>query len=175
MSLRREQIMRNLKGHTEDRPPSAKVLHPCWEKEKTKSKCFAWSSVEVVTEWLFYSARGDLSLLDSRHIFKEAGNIVMLVEDRIQTSYQNYITINTDGFKDASGETAYAFTNPSLGISVKRRASDQRALHTAELIAISVHYITKPRNTMILFWFSAASLSTQSFPSQSRQDLIIEL
>ncbi len=48
LQIRRKQLMMNywvhLQSYSEDRHPTVKVLLPCWEKERSKQKCFAWNS-----------------------------------------------------------------------------------------------------------------------------------
>ncbi len=48
LQIRRKQLMMNywvnLQGYSEDHHPTVKVLLPCWEKEMSKQKCFAWNS-----------------------------------------------------------------------------------------------------------------------------------
>ncbi len=108
----------NLQGHSEDRHPTVKVLLPCWEKERSKQKCFAWNSdkeareiiliqkryiptvplsITLTPPWLFPAVLIDFDMLE---LMKESGNIVAVVEDRLQTVYKAFFPVYTDGSKD---------------------------------------------------------------------------
>ncbi len=54
LQIRRKQLKMNywvnLHGHSEDRHPTVKVLLPCWEKERSKQRCFAWNSDKEARE-----------------------------------------------------------------------------------------------------------------------------
>ncbi len=103
----------------------------------------------------------------------------MLVEDRIQTLYQNYVAIYTDGSKDPTGRTAYAFTIPSLQVSNNRRTSDQLAVYTVELITIATAllWVEQVKLSKVILCSDSRSvlLSLQSFSSRSRQDIVNEI
>lgn len=49
----------NLQGYSEDHNPTKKVLLPCWERERAKRECFAWSSETIAK---------DMSLNQKRYI-----------------------------------------------------------------------------------------------------------
>ena len=156
LHIRRKQLMMNywtnLQGHSEDRHPTKKVLLPCWERERARRECFAWSSEEIakvmtlkekryipkvplpVTPWLFPSVSMDLYILEKIKIHKDFGNIAVLVEDRLQTVYQTFVQVYTDGSKDPStGTTGFAFNITALEVSVKRRTSDNLSVFTVEM------------------------------------------
>ncbi len=61
LQIRRKQLMMNywvnLQGHSEDRHPTVKVLLPCWEKERSKRKCFAWNSDKEAREMILSQKR----------------------------------------------------------------------------------------------------------------------
>ncbi len=56
LQIRRKQLMLNywvhLQSYSEDRHPTVKVLLPCWEKERSKQKCFAWNSDKEAREMI---------------------------------------------------------------------------------------------------------------------------
>ncbi len=56
LQIRRKQLMMNywvkLQSYSEDRHPTVKVLLPCWEKERSKQKCFAWNSDKEAREMI---------------------------------------------------------------------------------------------------------------------------
>ena len=110
-------------------------------KRKGQPVCFAWSSEEMARVMtlkekrhiptvplpvtLFPSVSIDLHILEKIKIHKDFGNIAVLVEDRLQTVYQTFVQVYTDGSKDPStGTTSFAFNIPALEVSVKRRTSD---------------------------------------------------
>ncbi len=64
----------------------------------------SYSPINSNPPWLFLSVSVDLYLLENSNLFKDTGNLPMLVEDRIQTLYQNYVAIYTDGSKDPTEE-----------------------------------------------------------------------
>lgn len=67
----------------------------------------------------------DFYMLESMKVFKESGDIAGIVEDRIQTVYQAFTAVYTDGSKDPkTGRTGFAFSCPSLNIFNNRRTSD---------------------------------------------------
>lgn len=202
LCLRRVQLMMNywvnLKGQSEGKNPASKVLIPCWESERAKSKCFAWISgtiaremrlnqevyiptvpITVTPPWIFPQVFVDLYLLENYHLFKDIGNLAAVVEDRIHTVYQNYVAIYTDGSKDPTGRTSYAFTIPSLQISNNRRTTDHLAVYTVELVAIvsALNWIELANISKVIVCSdsSSALMSIQSFSSQSRQDIINEI
>ena len=156
--LRRKQIMMNywanLQGHSEERHPTTRVLFPCWESERAKRDGFAWSSVKVSKDmaldqlrysptvplpvtppWLFPAVAVDLSMLKEQ---KEAGNISQLVEHRLSTMYQTAVPVYTDGSKEPeTGRTGFAFSIPTMKVSIKRRTSDYLSVYTVEMLAIA--------------------------------------
>lgn len=181
----------NLQGHTEDRNPVTKVLLPCWESERARSKCFAQGSVDFVRKmeleqrtyipivsllvpppWLFPSVSIDLHILENSHLLKGTGHVPVLVEERLQTLYQNYVSIYTDGSKDPnSGRTGYAFTIPAqLVISTSRRTSDHVEVYTVELLATALKQVEQVK-LILCSDSSSVLLSIKSFSSQSRQDI----
>ena len=108
----------NLQGHSEDQHPTKKVLLSYWERERARQECFAWSSEEmarvmtlkenrfiptvplpITPPWLFPSVSIDLYILEKIKIHKDFGNIAVLVEDRLQTVYQTFVQVYTDGSK----------------------------------------------------------------------------
>lgn len=188
----------NLKGHTEARNPTTKVFLPCWESERVKNKCFAWIAVDIARKmgldqvaciptvpltvtapWLFPSVFVDFYLLENSNLFKDTGNLPSIVEERIQTGYQSYVAIYTDGSKDPSGRTAYAFTIPSLQVSINKRTSDYLAVYTVELIAIAsaLQWVEQVKLNKVILCSDSSSvlLSIQSFSSRSRQDIVNEI
>ncbi len=103
LQIRRKQLMMNywvhLQSYSEDRHPTVKVLLPCWEKERSKQKCFAWNSnkearemilsqkryiptvpLSITPPWLFPAVLIDFCMLE---LMKESGNVVAVVEDRL--------------------------------------------------------------------------------------------
>ncbi len=61
LQIRRKQLMMNywvhLQSYSEDRHPTVKVLLPCWEKERSKQKCFAWNSNKEAREMILSQKR----------------------------------------------------------------------------------------------------------------------
>ncbi len=58
-------------------------------------------------------------------LMKESGNVVAVVKDRLQTVYQAFVPVYTDGSEDPNtGRRGFAFSITSLNISVNRRTSD---------------------------------------------------
>ncbi len=71
---------------------------------------------------LFPAVLIDFCMLE---LMKESGNVVAVVEDRLQTVYQAFVPVYTDGSEDPNtGRRGFAFSIPSLNISVNRRTSD---------------------------------------------------
>ncbi len=104
---------------------------------------------------------------------KESENIVAVVEDRLQTVYQAFVPVNTDGSKDPNtGRTGFAFSIPSLNISVNRRTSDNLSIYTVEMMAIAtaLQWIEETQiKKVIICTDSCSSLtSLKSFTSHSR-------
>lgn len=186
----------NLQGHSEGRHPTTKVLLPCWESERAKRECFAWSSVKVArdmalnklrysptvplsvtTPWLFPSVLVDLSMLQ---VQREFGNIAHLVEDRLNTVYQSAVPVFTDGSKDPNtGRTGFAFSVPTMQVSVKRRTSDHLSVFTVEMMAIvsALQWVEESRFKKVVLCSDSCSalMSLQSSKSDSRQDIIYEI
>ncbi len=144
--LRRKQLMitylANLQVHSEDRHPTKKVLLPCWERERAKWDCFAWSSeraaramtlsqrnyistvpLTLTPPWLLPSVILDFHIQEDMR--KGFGDIAVLVNERLHTLYHIFVPVYTDGSKDPhTGRTGFSVTIPSLNVSVKRRTSD---------------------------------------------------
>ncbi len=54
-------------------------------------------SITLTPPWLFPAVLIDFDVLE---LMKESGNIVAVVEDRLQTVYQAFAPVYTDGSKD---------------------------------------------------------------------------
>ncbi len=125
----------NLQGHPEDRHRTVKILLPCWEKERSKRRCFAWNSdkearemilsqkrniptipLSITPPWLFPAVRIDFDMLE---LMKDPGNIVAVVEDRLQNVYQAFVPVYTDGSKDPNtgrtSQVTYVTMVPRMG------------------------------------------------------------
>ena len=192
LRIRHKQLMMNywtnLQGHSEDHHPTTKVLLPCWERERAKRECFAWSSetvardmslnqkryiptvpLSVTPPWLFPSVSIDFYILEKVQVHKDFGNIAVLVEDRLQTLYQTFIPEYTDGSKDPNtGSTGFALSIPTLKVSVKRRTS----VYTVEMIAIAtaLQWIEELQIKKVILCTDSCSalMSLQSYTSHSR-------
>ncbi len=113
-------------------------------------------------------------------LMKESGNIVAAVEDRLQTVYHAFVPVYTDGSKDPNtGRTGFAFSIPSLNISVNRSTSDHLSVYTVEMMAIAtaLQWIEETQiKKVILCTDSCSALkSLKSFTSHSRQDIVNEI
>lgn len=107
-------------------------------------------------------------------VHKGFGNIV-LVEDRLQTLYQTFVPVYTDGSKvPYTGSTGFAFSIPTLQVSVKRRTSDHLSVYTVEMMAIAtaLQWIEESQiKEVIICTDSCSALIT----SHSRQDIVNDI
>ena len=103
-----------------------------------------------------------------------------MVEDRLQTVYQTFVQVYTDGSKDPStGTTGFAFNIPALEVSVKRRTSDNVSVFTVEMMAIAtaLQWIEELRVKKVILCTDSCSalMSLESFTSHSRQNIVNEI
>jgi len=118
-------------------------------------------------------------MLELMKVFKESGNIV---ENRLQTVYQAFTPVYTDGSKDPNtGRTGFAFSCPSLNIFINRRTSDHLSVYTVEMMAIAIatalQWIEETGIKKIILCTDSCSAlqSLKSFTSHSRQDIVNEI
>jgi len=86
------------------------VLLPCWEGDRAKHECFAWSSgklakhmsldritftpaipLSTTPPWRFPSVSVDNYFWDKTQAFKDIDNMAGMVEDRLETAYLSFI------------------------------------------------------------------------------------
>ncbi len=131
--------------------------------------------LSITPPWLFPAVLIDFCMLE---LMKESGNIVAVVEDRLRTVYQAFVSVYTDGSKDPNTRrTGFAFSIPSLNISVNRRTSDHLSVYTVEMMAIALQWIEETQIKKVLLCTDSCSAlkSLKSFTSHSQQDIVNEI
>lgn len=143
----------------------------------SQEKYISTVPLSITPPWLFPTVLIDFEMLEA---IKNTGNIVVVVEDKLQTVYQAYVPVYTDGSKDPkSGRTGFAYSIPTLNYSANRRTSDHLSVYTVEMMAIvtALQWIEETQiKKVILCTDSCAALeSLKSFMSHSRQDMVNEI
>ncbi len=146
----------------------------------TQKRSIPTVQLAVTPLWLFPSVSVDFYILEKMQVHKDSGNIAVLIEDRLQTLYQTFVPVYTDGSKDSNtGSTGFASSIPSSQASVKRRKSDHLSVYTVEMMAIAtaLQGIEELQIEKVILCTNSCSalMSLHLFTSHSRQDIINEI
>ncbi len=92
--------------------------------------------------------------------------------------YQAFVPVYTDGSKDPNTRrTGFAFSIPSLNISVNRRISDNLSVYTVQMMAIatSLQWIEETQIKKVLICTDSCSLFTLMCQASWRDELCTHL
>lgn len=181
-----------LQGHDGSHPTKA-VLCECAEHAKSDFMSFGWVANSRANSiglqnirycstgagssfppWLVVAAEVDLGLLGE--IKKSPKQVSYIVQRYLDSKFSNRTMVFTDGSKDPkTGRTGVAFHIPEKRVGIKKRATDELAVYTTELIAVlmSLQWVKENgHQSTVVASDSVAALTSIKSGRSCRQDIL---